>query len=245
MSTVTGKARRSGSRTHDQSLVARAGHDQPDLTSAAFITSGLTLLALFGVILAVGLVTSASFFSEAVDRAILLQELDNFTSVTNRPPFSTGVYIFPSARNPVPLEQAELLSKQIKNIFTSKVGLPARQMGMLVTSGGMMLRPAPGSTLFGDQDLIGNGRVVYVEGVGSHLTILEGKPLEEKETSSDVLDVWVHEKISQKMNLRPGETLGISQTLSEEMLVMRVVGIWKAADPTNTFWFSDPELDPQ
>ena len=239
MSILTGKARRPGSLPKSNPLARLPGLVNL-IYQRRIYHIGLTLLALFGVILAVGLVTSASFFSEAVDRAILLQELENFTDVTNRPPFSTGIYIFPSSRNPVPLEQAERLSRQIENIFTSNVGLPARQMGMLLTSGGMMLRPAEGSTTFGDENIIGNGRIVYVEGVGEHLNILDGKPLDEKESSTDMLDVWVHEKVSQAMNLRPGETLGVSQTLSEAMLPLRVAGVWKSADPTNSFWFSDP-----
>ncbi len=240
MSILTGKARRTAPLQ-----IANPFARLPGLINLIYQRRiyhiGLTLLALFGVILAVGLITSASFFSEAVDRALLMQELENFTSVTKRPPFSTGVYIFPSSRNPVPLEQAEKLSKQIKNIFTGNVGLPARQIGMLVTGGGMMLRPEVGDTTYGDKDMIGNARIMYMEGVGQHLEIVEGAPLDEKQSSGDRLDVWVHEKVSQAMNLHPGELLGISQTLSEPAIPLRVAGIWKGADPTNVYWFSDPD----
>src|SRR5689334_13002449 len=61
---------------------------------------GLTLLALVDIILAVGLVTNASFFSGAVDHVVLNQEMEACSKQTGRPPFSTSVYVFPSRRLP-------------------------------------------------------------------------------------------------------------------------------------------------
>jgi putative ABC transport system permease protein len=204
--------------------------------------SGLTILALFGVVLAVGLVTSASFFSEAVDRAILFQELDALTSVTGRPPFSTSVYVFPSSRIPVPMDQAERMAAQVENILTTQVGLPARQVGLLLSSGGMMLRPRPGSQLYSGSEMIGNARVVYIKDISSHLSIVAGDPLNDSSGPPDVLNVWVHDKLAQEMNLQPGDELSVSVTLSDQPTPLRVAGIWKAADPDSDFWFSDPDV---
>src|SRR5512132_98986 len=87
---------------------------------------GLVILAFLGVILSVGLVTNASFFVQAVDRVILEQNLAEFSRVTGRPPFSTNVYVFPSVRNPLTLEDSEKLAQQIGNTLASSVGLPLR-----------------------------------------------------------------------------------------------------------------------
>src|SRR5512145_3418742 len=84
---------------------------------------GLVILTLLGVILSVGLVTNASFFSQAVDRVILEQNLAAFSQVTGRPPFSTNVYVFPSVRNPLTLEDAERLSRRVSDTLASSVGL--------------------------------------------------------------------------------------------------------------------------
>ena len=91
---------------------------------------GLVILAFLGVILSVGLVTNASFFSQAVDLVILEQNLAEFSRVTGRPPFSTNVYVFPSERSPLTLENAEKLSRQIGASLSTSVGLPLRQLGM-------------------------------------------------------------------------------------------------------------------
>jgi hypothetical protein len=66
---------------------------------------GLTLLALLSIIVAIGLVTNASFFSSAVDRVILMQEMEKFSKTTGRPPFSTSVYFFPTTEHPMPLKK--------------------------------------------------------------------------------------------------------------------------------------------
>ncbi|MBI4928145.1 MAG: hypothetical protein HY835_10290 [Anaerolineae bacterium] len=202
---------------------------------------GLTILALFGIILAVGLVTSASFFSEAVDRAILLQEMGKFTSVTGRPPFSTSVYIFPSSRVPVNLEQAERLAVQIDNILTSQVELPSRQVGTLVSSGGLMLRSLAGSDTFGSDTLLGNARTVYIEGVSEHMQILDGKAMDPNGASNDALEIWVHQKNAEKMNFQIGDEVTVGVTASDTQVKVRVAGIWKGADPQNPFWFNDPD----
>ena len=110
---------------------------------------GLTLLALLGVILAVGLVTNASFFSQAVDRVILEQNLAEFSRVTGRPPFSTNVYVFPSERAALTLQDAEKLSRQIGDALSSEVGLPLRHLGLEISSGAMLLQPMPNSDLYG------------------------------------------------------------------------------------------------
>src|SRR3954464_9328820 len=54
--------------------------------------SGLSLLALLGVIIAVGLVTSAAFFSQAVDQVMLNRELAEYTRITQRPAFAARVF---------------------------------------------------------------------------------------------------------------------------------------------------------
>lgn len=202
---------------------------------------GLTLLALFGIILAIGLVTSASFFSEAVDRALLLQEMEAFSSVTKRPAFSTSVYTFPSSRAPVPLEQAEILGAHIENLFKEEVGLPIRHSGLQISSGGMMLRPPEGSDLYGEAQMISSAKVVYVRDIGEHIEIIEGEPLDEAGSSGDALDIWVHQRTAETMNLNVGETFGISSSISAPAIPLRVAGIWRSIDPEAEFWFNDPD----
>ena len=74
---------------------------------------GLTLLALASIALAIGLVSSAGFFSQAVDRSVLTQELVRFVQQTGRPPFLMRVYFLPSSEIPLSLETTESLAPRV------------------------------------------------------------------------------------------------------------------------------------
>ncbi len=205
---------------------------------------GLSLLALVDIILAVGLITNASFFSQAVDRVVLLQELKTFSTATGRPPLSTSIYIFPSRRKPLTLEGAEQLSPYIGQTLSSEIGLPIRHQGLEVSSTSLMLKPAPGSALFTEgKDYLGNFEFVYISGVPDQMQIVEGVPLDEGGSSKDVLDVWMQENQAQSMGIHIGEKFDVGVTLSQANLTLQIKGIWRAKDPKANFWFNNPESD--
>lgn len=202
---------------------------------------GLALLALVGVVLAVALVTNASFFSEAVDRGILAQELSDFSRITGRPPFSTNVYVFPSGRNPMTLEQAEEISQHISGILTSEVGLPLRHLGLQVSSGSMILQPGEDSDLYG-QDFLGGVSVVYISGVSGQMDIIAGTSLDDPPAASgEFMEVWMHDRLVQEMGVQLGETLVVRFNLLREPIPIRVAGFWRAKDPQAEFWFNNPD----
>ncbi|RPH58828.1 MAG: FtsX-like permease family protein, partial [Chloroflexi bacterium] len=204
---------------------------------------GLVLLALLGVSLSLGLVTNASFFSQAVDRVILEQNLAELSRVTGRPPFSTNVYVFPSKRNPLTLEEAEKLSRPIGNILSTAVGLPLRQAGFEVSSGGLLLEPEPGSALYGQgKDLLGNVSAAYMAQVTERMELDAGASLAENQESDSVLDVWVHFKLAQGMGLQVNDRLVIRPTRTVAPVTIRIAGIWHAKNPKDEFWFGDPDL---
>ncbi len=203
---------------------------------------GLAIMALLGIILSVGLVTNASFFSQAVDRVILIQNLTKFSQVTGRPPFSTNVYVFPSNRYPLTLESAENVSVQVSNILASSVGLPLRHQGLEVSSGMMLLQPMPDSELYNqDRDILGSVDVVYIAGVVGKLEIDAGAPFEEDNTSDAVLDVWMHDQTAQEMGIQLDDRFMIRPNTTFEPVDVRIAGIWHAKDPDETFWFGDPD----
>ena len=202
----------------------------------------LTLLALVNVVLAVGLITSASFFSQAVDRVVLLQELREFTSVTGRPPLSTSIYIFPSRRQPITLEKAEELAQHIAQIMAGEVGLPVQHLGIEVTSGNLTLQPAPDSTLFAEgKNNLGSVNTAYVANVAGQMKIIEGQPLDEDGASGEVVDVWMHEAMAQSMGAHIGEKLILSINMNGPKTPVQVAGIWRAEDPQGPFWFNNPD----
>ncbi len=202
---------------------------------------GLTLLALLGVVLSVGLVCNGSFFAQAVDQVILNQELAEFSKMTGRPPFSTSVYTFPSGRVPVSLQEAEELGTHVADTLASEVGLPQKHVGVEVHSGNMMLQPAPESARFGDEEYLSSVDIVYIAGVANHMDIILGEPMDEEAVSGDAVDVWMHERLAEKMGVNIGEFFEIGQTVNSPSIKIRVKGVWKALDLAEDFWFENPD----
>ena len=207
---------------------------------------GLTILSLISIILAVGIVTNASFFSEAVDRLILIQNLKEFSRVTGRPPFSTSAYIFPSASRPITLVNAEELSRTISGILSNSVGLPVSQVEVQVSSGGLMLQPAKDLRLYTEgQNYLASVEAVYIKDIDKHITVTEGDPFTSTGESGAVLDVWMHESLMQKIGVQVGEMLQMGITVSSAQVPIRLAGFWKSTDPKEEFWFTDPDTSLQ
>ncbi len=202
---------------------------------------GLSLLALLNIILAVGLITNASFFAEAVDRVVLLQELKDFSSATNRPPFSTSVYVFPSRRQPLTLENAEQLANHIGQTIAGEVGLPLRHLGTEVSSGSLTLLPDPSSTLFAGKETLGTIETVYIANVADQMEIIEGAAMDEQGSSKETVDVWIHETNAQGMGIHIGEKMALGINRTDIRKPIRVAGIWRAKNPQDPFWFNNPD----
>lgn len=204
---------------------------------------GLSALALIGIVLAVGLLSSAGFFAQAVDRVILNQELAELSSATNRPAFSTRVYFFPSTRARMGVQTAERAGDSLGNTLAAEIGLPVARRDLQVESGSMALLPP----LSGDHryqqfnDYLSSVNVVYIEGVEPHLHVVEGEAYRSAASPPDMLEVWMHAYLADRMGISPGEEFALALNASTEGIPVRITGIWQAADAAHRFWFNPPD----
>ena len=181
-----------------------------------------------------------------MNRLILTQNLKEFSRVTGRPPFSTSVYIFPSASYPITLPIAEDLSRTISGILSGSVGLPVRQVGLEVSSGGLMLQPVKDSRLYAEgQNYLDTVEAVYLANVAGHIQVTEGDPYTPDGESGAVMDVWMHDSLMQKTGVQVGELLQMGLTVSSAQVPIRLAGFWKSIDPTEEYWFTDPDTSLQ
>lgn len=202
---------------------------------------GLAVVYLFGLILAIGLLTSAAFFAQAVDRVILSQELADLSQTTGRIPFSMRVYILPSARRPIDMVGAERVGASIAGTLSSEIGLPVAHAGLQVHSPGMMLLPRPDDTRYESNDsFLKPIHLVYVADVADKLETVAGDPFSE-EARPDTLDVWMHASLAEEMGVQVGERYDVAINLSQPRQRIFVRGLWRTIDPTDSFWFSDPD----
>ncbi len=204
----------------------------------------LTLLALFGVVLAVGLLSSAGFFAQAVDRVILSQELVDLSQTTGRQPFAMRVYFFPSARKPVALTMAEKVAPNMAGALAGEIGLPVSKQGLVVESSGLMLLPGENDTRYAQarNSILDSVTLVYMADVADQMTIVAGEAMPAaKISANDTLDVWMPATMAAEMGVLPGEEFRVAVNLSQSPYRIRVRGLWRAKDASNSFWFSNPD----
>ena len=203
---------------------------------------GLTILALIGIVLAVGLLSSAAFFAQAVDRVILNQELAELSAATNRPAFSTRIYFFPSSRKRMGIEAAERAGSSISGTLSAEIGLGVARKDLQMESGSMVLLPAKGDTAYTDiREYLTSVNIVYIEGVDPHLNIVQGDAFTDAMGVSDVLNAWMHLSLADEMGVSPGEEFELALNAADEGIRMRIAGIWQAADGEDNFWFNPPD----
>jgi putative ABC transport system permease protein len=200
---------------------------------------GLTLLSLLGIIFAVGLVTSAAFFAQAVDQVILSQELAEYSRITKRPPFSTRVYTFSSAQVPLSLERTETLAGDVADTLSTEVGLPIKHLGLQVDSGAVALHARPGTEQYQEERPIGNVHLIYIRDIQDHINLAEGRPLDDG-VSAETLEVWMHANLAEEMGVQTGDLFELRVGQQPQPMPVRITGLWQPIDPADPFWFSDP-----
>ena len=207
---------------------------------------GLTLLALLGITLSVGLITNAAFFSQAVDMIVMQEELKTLSDVTGRPAFSTRIYTLPSSRSPMSLTQAEDLGQNVSQTLATEVGLPVSQLILQVQSEGLMVQPDPASDRYNRENSTSNllltTNMFHIGEIAEHIEVIGGEPFTDEGRSGEVIDVWMHSFQAEKIGAQIGEVFGVGQTLAVEPILIRLAGFWEPLDPEDNYWFNDPNL---
>ncbi len=197
---------------------------------------GLNFLALVGVVIAVGLVTSAGFFSQAVDTVVMRQELAEYSRITGKPPFSMRVFSSSTTAVPLALERATELGKGIATTLSQEMNLPVSDLLMQVNSGIVSMRTERGGATASTDT-----NVFYQDGIADHMSIAQGVALDESAASGEQVDLWVHARLAGTIGVDVGDTIFLSLGSSEQSVPGRVAGVWQAADPKNAYWLTDPD----
>jgi putative ABC transport system permease protein len=202
--------------------------------------SGLSLLSLSGIVLAVGLVTSAAFFAQAVDQVMLDRELAEYSRITQRPPFNARIFA-PSTRTvPLTLERAEVLGGHVAETLATEVGLPVTRVILTADSGALRLTPVAGDTRYQSDRPLASIGLVYMAGIADEIRISDGAPLDETSASQNALDVWLHHDLAEELGVQVGDRFAIPTEDGIEPLSVVAAGFWQPLDPASSFWSNDP-----
>ena len=203
----------------------------------------LTLLSIAGVILAVGLVTSIPIFSQSVSFVMLNEELSEMSARTGRPLFSMRVYVLPSARYKLPLEQTKELADLIEKTLVTEVGLPLLTMNRHIETTGVILRTRAEETPYGEPNtFLGETNLAVLPGISSRMEIFEGESMDTAPVTDGELNVWMHKTVADEMGVHVGEKFEIRDLRRGISVPIRIAGTWKSKDPSDVFWFQNPDM---
>jgi putative ABC transport system permease protein len=206
--------------------------------------SWLTLLSIIGVALAVGLATGIPIFAQAVSFAMLQEELDENSRRTRRPPFAIRVYVLPSGQYALSMQDCAFLENHVAETISSEVGVPLLSQSRQMETTGLVLRTRDEETSYGPPNtiLLKDTNLTIVPGAASRLTIIEGQPMDSGTSTGDGLEVWIHQTIADETGIQVGEKFEARDLRRGISVPVRIVGTWRTTDPTDPFWFSNPEM---
>ncbi len=189
---------------------------------------GLSLLTLFGVMLAVGLVTSASFFAQAVDTVMLREQMGEYSRLTGRPAFSTRVFAASDEAVPLSLDRVEALTERLSQTLAAEVGLPVRGVAWQANSGVLRLQ-TPGSDARGEQV-----NVIVDVGAVEQMEMVAGEPMSVAGRLSsggqpEALAAWIYIDFAEETGTQPGDDLLLTSSGGAEIPV-QIAGVWRTAN---------------
>ncbi|MCB0122687.1 MAG: hypothetical protein KDE58_10610, partial [Caldilineaceae bacterium] len=83
---------------------------------------------------------------------------------------------------------------------------------------------------------------VYVADVAEHLEIVAGEPMTDLDpVGPETLNVWMHARLAEEMGIHAGERFQITVNLRAAPRTIYIRGLWQAKDPSETFWFTNPD----
>jgi putative ABC transport system permease protein len=198
----------------------------------------LMLAIAAGFVVAIGLVVSIPVYAEAVGYRILREELSRTDTGGTRPPFSFMYRYVGSLSGLMSVEDYRKADAYMLNNLSGVLGLPITDQTRYAASDRMPLYSGSGS---GEPLLWVN--TAFATGFEDHVTIIDGA-LPQPASDTGMMEVLISEGLASELGLQVGEEylmLGPPTTDSTLRLPVRIAGVWRINDPTDTYWFYDPE----
>ena len=200
---------------------------------------GLALLSLLAVALAVGLAVSVPIFAQAVNRAILEEEMAKLSSEIERSPLGIRAYYLPRSDAPFTSQEALAALAYMQGIYERNMDLPVSQQQVAVSSSALLLKSAQPGPYGAAGTFLANAAVGFLSSIDEHIAIVDGAAWGEP-SPSDALYVWVHEGFATEAGLQSGETFVLQPIALPATVTIRIAGIWSPLDSEEAYWPASP-----
>jgi putative ABC transport system permease protein len=196
----------------------------------------LMLAIAAGFVVAIALVVAIPVYAEAVGYRVLRDELTKIDTGGTRPPFAFMYRYLGSQHGVIGWDKYAKLDAYMDNDVSRQLGLPVLRSVRYVASDKLPLLPSSGA---GSPLLWVN--LAFASELDQHIDVVDGAfP---KPSPSGPVEVLISEALASKLGLQVGEeylVLGPKQNPANMSVPIKVVGVWRARDAEDTYWFYTP-----
>ncbi|MCB0108832.1 MAG: ABC transporter permease, partial [Caldilineaceae bacterium] len=213
-----------------------------------FSQRGLALATAVGLVASIALVMSVPLYTDAVYYSILQEELSNSdqgdTSL-QRPPFAFMFRYVGSLYGMKEWDDIVQVDEYLSGAAVQALGLPHRLTVRYAKTDNFRLFPTEDAAYADVRDPLAWVNYAFVTDFEQYTTIVEGSyPTQATADTQDPVEVAINETMAQELGFQVGESFLTFRRVELEnganrviQIPIRIVGVWKATDPTDEFWF--------
>jgi putative ABC transport system permease protein len=213
---------------------------------------GLALAGAFGLMAVVAFTLSIPLYTDAVYHTILEKEIAK-QGTRRKPPFAFLYrYVGRSSVNEGrdEWENVPAADDLLINRTPATLGLPRESLVRYFATDSFPIFPATGgdssgaATYDSQRQPLAYLSLGAMSALGEHARLVEGRLPEPSASPDAPVEVLVSQGTANKLGLQPGEKYVVfaNKIESKRAQALAVVtGIWAAADPSEAYWYDDPQ----
>ncbi len=208
---------------------------------------GLALATAIGLVASIALVMSVPLYTDAVYYSILQKELTQAESddaSLRRPPFAFMFRYVGSLYGMKEWDDIVQVDTYLSGPAVEALRLPHRLTVRYAKTDNFRLFPAEDAAYADVRDPLAWVNYAFVTDFEQYTTMVEGTyPTPATANPDDAVEVAINESMAQKLGLQIGESFLTFRRVELEngsrvvQIPIRIVGVWRATNPTDEFWF--------
>ena len=208
---------------------------------------GLALATAVGLIASIALVMSVPLYTDAVYYRILQEELSQATddaAALQRPPFAFMFRYVGSLYGMKEWDDIVPVDTYLTDQAPEALVLPHRMTVRYAKTDNFRLFPTEEAAYADVRDPLAWVNYAFVSGFEQYTTLVEGAyPVPATANPEDPVEVAINETMGQQLGIQIGEQFTTFRRVELDggarvvQIPIRVVGIWRATDPNDEFWF--------